>query len=429
MMRSKASSVQLVKDAYCASQLEKGKELMIRHRSPQFAALIGFLLITAPWLPAAHAQDPIADAFARGDFAAAAAAMEEQANAGDFQAQAGLALLYSGARGAPIEPDPEKALFWMKQAVAQEDKAIAAGLGSEIVLVAEAYRGDAVDGVDAAYAIDWYALAANLGDADAGFQLGRLLLEGLGEADPNPDLAREWFEWAAPDHLDARLALADMHVKAGEMAQAVDWLDLVDVWPDKDQASVDKADQLLHSVYASVMPEPFDGWKFAESIQHEKKGASTLGDELVYPINVVQQYQYKDTNRKIDLYLMVNDAETAAAMTDVLRKAHSMEDAFAEAYKKENPGAKAPEPETPLYYHAGGREAFFLAKTDNNKFDRLYVVANDHLVVQAVALDLPAAAGLDDMLELMDRIDYDRLVDTLDRHGRYRKDEDGNLIK
>ncbi|MFT7391784.1 MAG: hypothetical protein ACI9ZH_002017 [Paracoccaceae bacterium] len=147
------------------------------------AAIFAAILAT----PSAGSAENGRDAFARSDYAAAAALWRAEAAAGSADAKFGLGLIADLGLGAAR--DAAAALRWYLEAA---DNGVAEAQFNVGVML-DSGAGGARD-VGAAAA--WYARAAVNGHARAQYNLA--LLFELGEGLPlNPDLARHWFERAA----------------------------------------------------------------------------------------------------------------------------------------------------------------------------------------------------------------------------------------
>ena len=141
-----------------------------------------------------------AEAFARRDFAAAAALWREEAAAGSARAKLGLGLIADLGLGVPR--DPARALRWYLEAA--EDGLTEAQFNVGVML-------DSGAGVarDPAAASVWYGRAAANGHRRAQYNLGLLYEAGDG-APRNPDLARHWLGLAAGELDAARERLAEV---------------------------------------------------------------------------------------------------------------------------------------------------------------------------------------------------------------------------
>ncbi len=150
------------------------------------AALLAALLASAQ-PPAAQPADTGDAAFARRDFAAAAALWRQEAAAGSAPAKLGLGLVNDLGLGMPR--DAAKALRWYLEAAAGGVAEAQFNVGVMM---------DAGTGVprDAAAAAVWYAQAAANGHDRAAYDLGLLYESGDG-VPRNPDLARYWLGRAA----------------------------------------------------------------------------------------------------------------------------------------------------------------------------------------------------------------------------------------
>ncbi len=161
-----------------------------------------------------------AEAFGRGDFAAAAARFEAGAAAGDATAQNNLGVLY--LRGKGVAQDYERARELFEAAARQHLPGAMFNLG---MMHLRGYGMQAQPGV----AADWFARAAALDDREAQFFLGVLLTRGDG-VPADPTRAKALFLAAALARLPAaQFNLAMLYLdepKPGEdEAAALQWLE------------------------------------------------------------------------------------------------------------------------------------------------------------------------------------------------------------
>ena len=152
-------------------------------------AVGGVLVAAALALPVAaqQAAESGAEAFDRGEFAAAAELWREEAAAGSAEAKFGLGLISDLGLGAPR--DAAKALRWYLEAA--DDGFVAAQFNVAVML-------DAGTGVprDVVAAAVWYGRAAANGHHRAQYNLGLLYAAGEGVPE-NADLARYWLSRTA----------------------------------------------------------------------------------------------------------------------------------------------------------------------------------------------------------------------------------------
>ncbi len=156
-------------------------------------------------VPGMAASDDAQRAYAAGRYEEARRLWAPQAEAGDAQAQVGLAMLYDLGQG--VKRDAASAFHWYLRAAE-------AGLPNAEFNVA--VLCDAGDGVprDAAAAALWYARAAAHGNQRAQYNLG--LLYAAGDGVPrNPDQAEAYFRAAAADLPAAAAKLAAMQRGGG----------------------------------------------------------------------------------------------------------------------------------------------------------------------------------------------------------------------
>ncbi len=164
--------------------------------------------------------DSGADAYARGDYAAAAAQFESRANGGDATAQSNLGALYLKGRGVPQDYARARALF---QAAADQHLP-----GAMFNLGMMYLRGYGV-APEPTRAADWFQRAAALDDREAQFFLAVMYSKGQGVM-VDQKVAREWFEKSAKAGLPAaQFNLAMLILQQGNAdsaeAQALKWLE------------------------------------------------------------------------------------------------------------------------------------------------------------------------------------------------------------
>ncbi len=125
-----------------------------------------------------------------------------RAEGGGLSSMIRLGLRYRDGRG--LEPDPAKALRWIRAAADTGDPEALDHLGWAL----ETGLGAAVD---LPAAVRCYRRAAEGRSAQARFNLGRMLRGGLGVPEPDPVLAAMWLELAArKKHRAAAAMLLDM---------------------------------------------------------------------------------------------------------------------------------------------------------------------------------------------------------------------------
>lgn len=165
------------------------------------AATLTMALALAPFL--ARAADLAAEAYGRGDHAAAFAAWDARARAGEAIAQFNAAILLDQGRGVSRDRAAAAALYL--SAARQGDARAAFNLAQMLA------DGDGV-ARDANAAARWYGVAADAGDALAQFALGALLAGGAPGLAADPAAAARRFEQAAAqDHPQALARLAMAH--------------------------------------------------------------------------------------------------------------------------------------------------------------------------------------------------------------------------
>lgn len=146
--------------------------------------LILMLTVSLPFGSAVAGVRDAAEAFSRGDYAAALRACREAAGAGDPSCQNFMGLLYAEGKG--VKTDPAAAARWFRLAAEQ-------GHGVAALNLAHAYEhGDGVP-KDREQAKVWARKAAGQGLPQAQFLLGVLLLE----TEKNAAESVKWFRAAA----------------------------------------------------------------------------------------------------------------------------------------------------------------------------------------------------------------------------------------
>lgn len=155
-----------------------------------WAAVVAFAAVSASALaesPAPEAGRDAQRAYAAGQYAAARQLWAPQAEAGDVQAQLGLALMNDLGQGAPR--DPATAYRWYLRA------AVSGNPEAEFNV---AVMNDVGDGTrqDTAAAALWYARAAAHGNHRAQYNLGQLYAAGDG-VPRNTDVAQAYFRAAS----------------------------------------------------------------------------------------------------------------------------------------------------------------------------------------------------------------------------------------
>src|SRR5215469_11216909 len=147
-------------------------------------ALLLILVVCSPRFAAVAGVREAAEAFSKGDYAAALRACRSAADAGDASCQNFLGLLYAEGKG--VKADPTEAARWFRLAAEQ-------GHGAAELNLARAYaHGDGVP-KDREQAKLWARKAAAQGLPQAQFLLGVLLLE----TEKNSAEAAKWFRAAA----------------------------------------------------------------------------------------------------------------------------------------------------------------------------------------------------------------------------------------
>ncbi len=148
--------------------------------------VIAALTAALPALLAADFRDGV-DAYKRGDWSAAMAAMLPLAEDGDARAQYYLGELHTYGRG--VQQNFEEAARWYRAAAEQGDAQAQVQLGA----VYDEGRGVDEDDKEAAV---WYLAAAQQGIAQAQFVYGRMCSQGRGVTQ-NDHEAVNWYRAAA----------------------------------------------------------------------------------------------------------------------------------------------------------------------------------------------------------------------------------------
>lgn len=185
-------------------------------------AMLGSLIVACS---SATVQEPPFQrglrAFNNNDYAAAYAAWEPAARAGDAEAQNGLGWLYAGGLG--VRRDPEEAVRWYRVAAAQGQG------GAQLNLANHYYYGLGVP-VDRERAAELFQSAAEKGYAEAQNSLGRMYKAGEG-VPRDPVRAAAWLTRAAEQGFPpAQNSLGLMYLKGEgvpkDYRQAYLWLEL-----------------------------------------------------------------------------------------------------------------------------------------------------------------------------------------------------------
>lgn len=264
------------------------------------ALLLGLALALASG-PGRAQDDPAMTAFMAGDGATAQALWQERAEAGEYEAQARLGMLLSGGTPATgVAPDLDEARYWLGKAVEHVDAALADNLDQRLVQFAYALQIGMLESmagaVDAGEVVQWYDLAADLGNGDAGAEIAALLAAGADGIERDVALAEEWHEWAAERSPKGQLYSASFFLDRNNVNRALYWLDRAYLTNESGAAGyretpIDPADgdfagdmdALLHRAYETILPAPLPGWS-VEGIYHEIDTESDAvqrnGDEI-----------------------------------------------------------------------------------------------------------------------------------------------------
>ncbi len=394
---------------------------------------------------AAFAQDdPIMERYEAGDGLNARNAWELMASAGDYNAQVTLGWLYSGAMDPKgVEINLETARYWMEQAVAQRDLALADGLdGALLVFAGELDSGEmesVVGNIDANELAAWYFLAADLGSAEAGTRLGQIFdARGQGLA---PDLARalEWYEWAAPASPIALIEAAAIHLKAGRVNRALYWLDHAwvmnergvenfwgsDPYDDGQGYSFAAvADKLRLGAYNAFFPNCLPGWK-SLGLEHlmytQSEGDAVVlrdDDEIRYPISLGVICTNDATGATAGLVIKLHFADNAADGRNLLEKYDTLD-----AAGRRNARATGVDVEDIAGYRVmgGGEESHYFYRA----------ILDGGIVVVSKILDSSGDAQTDRKIALdyLRAVDFEKIVEGTRGHGVFKLAEDGGTVK
>ncbi len=170
------------------------------------AILASLLAAGSPCVSHAAEADEGQRAYAAGQFETARRLWRPAAEAGDTQAQLGLATLYDLGQGGAR--DAASAYGWYRRAA----EAGVAAAEFNVAVMRDTGDGVARDTADAAL---WYARAAAHGNRRAQYNLGQLYAAGEG-VPRNPDQAEMWFRDAATDLPAAAEKLAAMRRSEGD---------------------------------------------------------------------------------------------------------------------------------------------------------------------------------------------------------------------
>jgi TPR repeat protein len=154
-------------------------------RLPRHALVVMMLVAATPSIAAAATAGWLA--YQRGDFAAARAAYEHDAQLGDRLAQFNLATMLLRGEGGAV--DPGKGVDWLR-------KAAEAGMPQAQYSLGLLYESGTGVARSLTTATEWWERAAQQGHVDAQVQLGTQYFLGRG-APKDWTLAAKWYEAAA----------------------------------------------------------------------------------------------------------------------------------------------------------------------------------------------------------------------------------------
>jgi len=154
---------------------------------PRYAGLVALLFAGAVMAGPADDLKAAADAYGKGDYAAALRLLRPLADQGDPGAQFSVGLMYRNGKGVP--QDLGEAVKWYRRAADQGNPLAQYNLG----VMYDAGRGVAQSDAEA---IAWYRKAAEQGDARALYNIGVMYEKGQGVVADSPQ-AYMWYSLAA----------------------------------------------------------------------------------------------------------------------------------------------------------------------------------------------------------------------------------------
>ncbi|MEZ5895395.1 MAG: tetratricopeptide repeat protein [Parvularculaceae bacterium] len=405
--------------------------------------IIAAAVMTVAAPPAAAQDDPIMQTYEAGDGPNARNMWELMASTGDYEAQVILGWLYSGKMDPKgVRVDLEDARYWMGQAVAQRDVAIADGLDAALYEFAGALHAGKMDKtfgkVGADEVVEWFILAAKLGHAKAGFAVGMLYKSGGDGLAPDLALAEKWFEWAAPASPNALLQAATLHFEQGRLDRAFYWLDHAYLLNARGIENVYGRDPfadgngmnfpvmmnaMLDAVAGKLFPEPLPRWEsrgYEHEMHAQSEGDAVVtrnGDGIRYPVEMEAAYADSATGTGVLLMVRLNYVREADGFRGVVKTYEQYDDAKRRELRDR--GLHVAD--------VGGYQAFSIPGED---ISYQTVLPNDILVYSGItASSGDAETDRTIALDYLRAFDFEKIVEGTRGHGVFGVDENGEVVK
>ena len=415
-----------------------------------FIIAAAVILAAAP--PAAAQDDPIMEGCDSGDGPTARQMWEQLAETDDYIAQVNLGWLLSGdldPKGVPV--DLKKARYWMEQAVAQRELAIADELDVALLAFASALESGEVESVmgkvDAGEIVEWYSLAAQLAPslaaAIAGTRIGQIYEVGGQDLAGDHALALEWYEWAAPASPVALAAAGKMHLESERIERALYWADhawvmsergVENVWgsdPYDDGQGYNFAafaDELRLRAYDGLFPSCLPEWKSLGlkqkmHTQSEEGGVAIErdGDEVRYPIRLSVGCEDEATGAAAAITIILNQADLAAGWRKLSDKYDNLT-----AAQKSNSRATG-------YYveEVAGYRAMPTPGDGKRHYYAYYTVLEDGSTVSSETIISSGDAQTDRKIALdyLRAFDFQKIIEGTRGHGVFIVSDDGTIVK
>lgn len=419
--------------------------------------------------------------------------LTSEAEAGDFTAQVMLGFFYTGYGGGPVT-DFDKAKAWMRKAVTQKAKAAAMDLDQQLIEVGVKLREGEMQGpnVNAAAllfdpaakdfgeakdyreAIEWFAMAAQLGNIDALIAIGDLYGEGKHGIDQdfaaalsnyeraaakkatpllaqrigghyakglgvtrNDKTAAQWFRKAVTEYPEAELWLAQYDLGQNNPRSAMYWLDRIYLRGALSKALADQHYRILRLYYETMLPPPPAGWTAKTEHQTTPKPiapAHFSSSDIAYPITFQRRYKNAANGREYLVRVVLNDFAYAASTKKDIAEARRMAENARRKISSEK-SAVLKEFHTnisEMHIRFGAFEAFSAGiKGDGVKDALIQIAINSHIVVRAETVngDVGDAEQVETLKAALRATKLDLIKSAADGHGFYKKDINGKIYK